>query len=143
MYITKYRPPSMPISRLQDAMNNLFEGFFQRDLEEAWTPPLEISEQENEIVVRAELPGVHANDIELSVENNNLTISGKKTEEHATEQEGYYHSERRYGMFRRSIPLPSSVDAEGIHASSKDGVLTITMPKAETAKPKRIQIKCE
>jgi len=133
-----------PLARLQDSMNVLFEGFFESRLsEQAWAPALEVTEQKDAIVVKAELPGTKVDDIELSVQDNTLIVSGEKKEESQEEHKGYFRSERHYGMFQRVIPLPSNVEAGKIQATSKDGVLTITLPKAETAKPKRIPIKSE
>ena len=133
-----------PLARLQDSMNALFEGLFESPLSErAWAPALEVTEQKDAIVVKAELPGIKADDIELSVQDNTLIVSGEKKEESQEERKGHVRSERHYGMFQRVIPLPSNVEAGKIQATSKDGVLTITLPKAAAAKPKRIPIKSE
>lgn len=138
------RRRTTPLMHLQDAVSSLFDDLLSWPAaDRGWAPALEVSEQEDSIIVKAELPGVKPDEIELSVEDSVLTISGRKKEEVTEEGEGHYHCERRYGMFRRTIPLPASVDAEKIEATSKDGVLTITLPKAETGKRRRIEIKSE
>jgi len=135
---------SAPLTHLQNAVSSLFDDLLSWPAaDRAWAPAIEMSEQENSIIVKAELPGVKPDEIELSVEDSVLTISGRKKEEATEEGEGHYRSERRYGMFRRTIPLAASVDGEKVEATSKDGVLAITLPKAETAKRRRIEIKSE
>ena len=146
MYLAPFRKRSRkaPLMHLQDTIGSIFDDLFSWPAaDRGWAPALEVSEQEDSIIVKAELPGVKPDEIELSVEDSVLTISGRKKEEVAEEGEGRYHCERRYGMFRRTIPLAASVDAEKIEATSKDGVLTITLPKAETGKRRRIEIKSE
>ena len=105
-----------------------------------WWPPVDVAESEDSVTVKAEMPGIEPDEIELSVHDNTLTITGEKKE--ATEQnEGnYYHVERRYGSFRRDVSLPGTVDAEKIEASCKEGILCVKLPKIEAAKPKRIKI---
>ena len=146
MYLAPFRRirRSTPLMHLQDAVSSLFDDLLSWPAgDRGWAPALEVSEQEDSIIVKAELPGVKPDEIGLSVEDSVLTISGQKKEEVTEEGEGHYHCERRYGTFRRTIPLPASVDPEKIEATSKDGVLTITLPKAETGKRRRIEIKSE
>lgn len=107
----------------------------------AWTPAVDVRESADEIRVRAELPGLTREDIQVNIENNVLTIAGEKKAEVNEQEEGDWHLvERRYGRFERSFTLPRTVDAQGIAATFQDGILTVTLPKAEEAKPRRIEI---
>ena len=99
-----------------------------------------MAEHDDAIVVKAELPGLNPDDIEVSVHGNTLTLSGEKKESSEDKGDNYYHVERRYGRFHRDVLLPAEVDAEKVEANYKDGVLTITVPKTEEAKPKKIKI---
>ena len=93
-----------------------------------WVPPIEVFEREGQLVVRAELPGLNTKDITVEVMDDMLTISGERREEHEENREGYRVSERRYGHFFRSIPLPEGVKAEEVRAKFQNGVLEVTMP---------------
>lgn len=106
-----------------------------------WWPALEVIDENENLVVRAEMPGLKSNDIDVSVQGNVLTISGQKKEETEKKERTYYFAERQYGSFQRQVTLPAEVDAEKVEASYKDGVLTLTLPKAETARTRRIAIK--
>jgi HSP20 family protein len=133
------------LARLHDEMDDLFRGFFQDWELPVWGrgrwPTLDIAETENELVVKAEVPGCKAEGIDISVSGNTLTISGEKKEEEETKKKGYYHVERSYGSFRRDVTLESEVDPAKIEAECKDGVLTITLPRSEQAKPTKIKVK--
>jgi len=138
---------NLGLAKFQDEMNRLFSRFFDDWVPEAlgrsqWLPALDIAERDDAVVVKADLPGIKPEEIEITVEDNVLTISGEKKESTETQEENYYHCERRHGRFRRDIPLPRSVDPEKIDASCQDGVLTVTLPKRQEAKPKRITVKC-
>jgi len=128
-------------------MDSLFNRFFGSDwpLEPFrpgyFWPVLDIAERDDEVLVKAEIPGMKAEDIDISVQGNVLTISGEKKESKEDKGEEYYHVERRYGTFRRDVNLSSAVDVDKIKAEYRDGVLTITLPKTEQAKPKRIAVK--
>jgi len=137
-----------PLARLRDEMDDLFGRFFEdwdrpglAPLRGGWWPSVDVSEQDDKIAVRAELPGVKSADVEVSVQNSTLTISGEKKEQTEDKGGGYYHSERRYGSFRRDIQLPAGVDEDKVEATCRDGVLTVTMPKSEEARAKRIEVK--
>ncbi|MBI4418360.1 MAG: Hsp20/alpha crystallin family protein [Ignavibacteriales bacterium] len=106
-----------------------------------WTPPVDIYEQENEYVVKAELPGMSKDDVKITLESNVLTIQGEKKEEKEDRGEDFRRMERTYGSFQRSFTLPTSVKSDLIDATYKNGVLMITLPKAEEAKPKQIEVK--
>ena len=132
------------LTRMQDDMNRFFDDFFgehPRDMAGgAWLPAVDVSETENEFVVRAELPGMSHEDIDINVQDNILTLKGEKKQEKKEEGESFHRLERSYGSFTRSFTLPSGVKAEDIKAAFKDGVLEVSMPKAEEAKPKKIAI---
>ena len=104
------------------------------------SPRVDVVENADTIVVSAELPGVKAEDVELTVEGDTLTLRGEKKEEREEKEKDYHRVERRYGSFSRSIHLPSSVDSDKVVARSKDGVLVIDIPKREDAKPRKIRI---
>lgn len=107
----------------------------------SWSPVVDIYDKGNEVVIHAELPGMKKEDIDIRVENNILTIRGKKERKEEVKEEGYYRSERAYGTFSRSFSLPNTVDVKKIGAEYKDGVLSLTLPKAEEAKPRQIEVK--
>jgi HSP20 family protein len=113
----------------------------ESDLASAWAPSVDIYDQGDRLVVQAELPGVKKDDIDIRVEDGVLMLSGKRERQKEVKEEGYYRCERCYGNFGRTFRLPSNVASDKIDASFKDGILTIAMPKAEEAKPKRIQVK--
>ncbi|HUV64470.1 MAG TPA: Hsp20/alpha crystallin family protein [Sedimentisphaerales bacterium] len=133
------------LARLHTEMDDLFDSFF-RGLErpfagyKAW-PAIDVAEEDEAIVIRAEVPGCKAEDIDISVHGNTLTISGEKKLEEEKREKGYYHMESTYGSFRRELNLPTDVDANKIDAVCKDGVLSITLPKAATAKAVKVKVK--
>jgi HSP20 family protein len=135
-----------PLGRLHNEMDELFGRFFEDwpfagSRADAWWPALDIAEHDDGFVLKVELPGVKADDIEVSVVNNVLTISGVKKEAAEKEGENYYHVERRHGSFRREVQLPGSVDPDKVEATFRDGVLRVNLTKTETAKARRIEIK--
>ena len=107
----------------------------------AWAPALDISERKDAYLVTVELPGLKPEDLDITMEDGLLTIQGERQFAHDSSEQQFHRVERRYGAFRRSITLPAHVMAEGIQASFEDGVLQILVPKAEEAKPKRIQVR--
>jgi len=107
----------------------------------AWAPALDISERKDAYLVTVELPGVEADDLEITMEDGLLTIQGERHFAHDASEQQFHRVERRYGAFRRSITLPAQVQAEQIEASFDNGVLQILVPKMEEAKPKRIQVR--
>jgi HSP20 family protein len=106
----------------------------------AWAPAVDISERKDAYLVTVELPGLKAEDLDITMEDGLLTIQGERQFTSESSEQQFHRVERRYGAFRRSITLPAHVTAEGIQASVEDGVLQILVPKAEEAKPKRIQV---
>jgi len=133
-----------PIMRLQDEMNRVFENFFE-DVPglrgyAAGYPGVNLWEQGDAAYVEAELPGLAMEDIEVLVTGNELTISGERKIGAAPEGAGYQRRERAAGRFSRTLTLPWEVDAEKVQATLHDGVLTITLPKCESCKPKKVQV---
>lgn len=131
-------------------MRRELERFFERFPEPVleafetggeWTPKLDVAETKDVVMVKAEIPGVEARDISLSLEGDLLTLKGEKTHEKEEKDERYHRLERRYGAFLRSVRLPTTVDASKASATFKDGVLTVTIPKSATAKGTTIPIK--
>lgn len=126
--------------------NRFFNGAvpgFVSDTEDSstgWLPSVDIRENEHAFVVAAELPGLKKDDIDVAIEDNLLTISGERKLEKETENDNYHRVERRYGSFRRSFSLPRIVDAGKVEAKFADGVLHLTLPKAETAKARKIAV---
>ena len=132
--------PRPVVDDMPDRLRQLFEGGMTLDpLMEpiGWVPAMEIVEKDDALVVTAELPGIAPKEVDISVEDNVLTISGeKKEEQEESKDSGRYHMwERRYGSFRRSFTLPQAVEAEKITAKFDGGVLTVTLPKSKKAKP--------
>ncbi len=136
-----------PFLRDFTGLTSRFNHFFDRPRESnvdylgAWNPAVDIFDKGAEVVLHAELPGIKKEDIDVHVENNVLTIRGKKERKEEAKEEGYYRTERSYGSFSRSFSLASSVDVTKIGAEYKDGVLTLSLPKSEEAKPRQIDVK--
>lgn len=134
------------LSTLRNQMDDLFSSFFRGlDMpfswlgERAW-PAIDVAEKDNAILVRAEVPGCKPEDIDVSVCGNTLTLSGEKKESHEANGEGYYHMESTWGSFRREVSLPAEVDSNKIQAVVKDGVLSVTLPKAEKSKAVKVKV---
>jgi|SRR6185437_3331621 len=123
----------------------LFEDAFSRMLSEPqsnrpWTPAVDIFETENELVLKADLPDVDQNAIDVRVENQTLTIAGERKFENKQDGKGYHRIERSYGQFVRSFAVPNTFDTENINAQYRNGVLTVTLAKKEAAKPRQVKI---
>ena len=135
-----------PLATLDDVFSDLFDGFaghaFRRNGGD-WIPALDVARLDDSVVVKVEVPGLKSEDIELTVENNVLSISGVRRAECEETRDAYYHVERGFGSFRRRISLPADVDSEKVTADCKDGVLTVTLPKTERAKARKIEVKGE
>lgn len=131
------------LDEMLDRFERMFGTPMRRTLVETrgWLPVLDMVDRENEVVIRAELPGIKKEDLHVSVTGNTLTIEGERKMEEEVEEENYYCCERSYGRFYRELALPSNVDREKIASEFKDGVLEIRMPKTEEAKPKEIEVK--
>ena len=132
-----------PLNRLSSFHNEL-ERLFTFPLADGstapWAPALEVSEEKDSYVVKVELPGVNKEDVKLSLEAGTLTIVGERKNEAKSETAQVYHSERFYGRFQRTVNLPETIATSQVKAGYKDGVLTVTLPKSEEAKPKQIDI---
>lgn len=140
---------SSPLVALRNEMDRLWDSFMREPLgafdwpfggRGKWNPSVDIGESEEEIVVRAEMPGVDPKDLEITVTGSQLVLCGEKKEASQSEGKDFYHSETRYGTFRRVIPLPDGVDAENATAQYADGVLTLRMKKTRPTPAKRVQV---
>src|SRR5574337_210029 len=140
--------PFRDVMTLQERMNRLFDHALSRtrmDDEEGltasmWSPAVDIFETSDSIVMKAELPGVSRNNIDIQVQDNTLMLKGERKFEREVKDENYLRIERSYGAFQRAFNLPTGVQQDKIRAVFKDGVLEVTMPKAEEAKPKQVKI---
>lgn len=139
--------PFRDLITTQDRMNRLINQTLGRFLGEEeglnlgnWIPLVDLYETEQDVILKAELPGVDAKDVEVSIHDGMLYLKGERKHESEVKEENYRHVERTYGSFSRTFALPASVDAEKVKAEFKDGILTLTMPKREEAKPKKIKI---
>ena len=149
MVLERWRPragltPWSPFRELED-WERQFENFFGRpvwrpDGERGWMPAIDVFEKDDKFVIKAELPGMEENDIDVSVVGETLTIKGEKKTESEVKEDEYYRSERTYGSFYRSIPLPASVDASKVEANYENGVLEVVLPKSPEVKPKKIAV---
>jgi HSP20 family protein len=143
--MTRFAVPSQDYKTLQNQLNRLFEPFARftsgdEDLVSgAWVPPVDVAETQEQIIVRAEVPGIRQEDIQIEFENGLLTIRGERAIE-KTDAMTWHRVERTYGNFSRSFTLPRTVDPEKITANYRDGILEIAVPKREEAKPKQIRI---
>ena len=138
--------PVRDLLTLQEKMNRMFEGSYRGANEEdwalggSWAPAVDIYEKDGNIVLKAELPGVDPKDVDVRVENNLLTLRGERKFDTEVKRDNYHRVERSYGAFSRSFTLPNVVDTGNIKAEYRDGVLHMTLPKREEAKPRQIQI---
>ena len=138
--------PSMSrLTDLRDEIDRLFDvplaGLTQTSpWMSGWTPALDVYEDKDHFTVKAEVPGMKKEDIEVSLHEGTLTVSGERKEEAASKESGLYRSERYFGRFQRAVDLPASVVGDKVKAEYRDGILTITLPKAEEAKPRQINV---
>ena len=155
MVMERWRPgrgliPWRPFSELEE-MERRFQDIFGRSvlpavwrsiptLEMGWAPAIEVFEKEDKFVVKAELPGMKEEDIDISVVGDTLTVKGERKAESEVKEEDYYCCERSYGSFSRSIAVPSNVDAKKIEASYEDGVLEVSLPKTVETKPTKVSV---
>jgi HSP20 family protein len=153
MSLIRYQTPSSAMwpslnrwANLRDDLDTLLElpfltgGARQAQLFTGWTPALDLYQNNDNVVAIVELPGMRKEDIEISLQDGMLTIGGERKSEEGGNGENASRTERFTGKFRRSITLPTRVDANKVNATYKDGLLTVTLPKAEEAKPKQIQV---
>jgi len=145
------RRPFMDLSRWEREMDRMMERFFDRRTFPRWperameiaAPAVDLYDEKDEIVVKAELPGMDKENIEVNLSDHHLTITGEKKKEEEVKEENYYRSERTYGKFLRTLELPAEVHADKVKAAFKDGILEVRLPKTEAAKAKDIKVKVE
>jgi len=137
--------PFRELRSLQRDVNRLFSGNFERVGSEMisgqWNPSVDISENKDSIVLEAELPGMSPDDVNISIENNVLTIQGERRFEKKQDEDNFHRIERSYGSFTRSFTLPPTVSTENVDAAFENGMLRLTLAKREEAKPRKIEIK--
>ena len=142
--MNRLEQPFRGATNLQDQISRVFGDLVGRTSEESnltlWAPAVDIYETEHELVVKADLPDVNPQDLDIRVENNILTIRGERKFENKVNEENYLRVERAYGSFSRSFSLANSVKSEEIKADYQNGVLTLSIPKREEAKPKQIKV---
>jgi HSP20 family protein len=143
MNVVKY-DPFRELRSLQDEMTRLFAGVSPSNREEFlsgnWAPHMDIFENQDHLVLEADLPGMNRDDIDLSIENNVITLRGERKFDKKTEGDNYHRVERSYGSFTRSFTLPQTVSAEGAQAEFKNGVLRVSLPKREETKARKIEV---
>jgi len=140
--------PAAELGTIQNEMNRLFNTFFDQPnpggrnggAGRRWIPAMDLIETGDHYVLRADLPGLSDEDVNVQLEDNVLTISGERKAEHESQQEGYYRLERAFGGFARSLTLPEGIDPDGVQAHFDRGVLEIRIPKPEQKKPRQVQI---
>jgi HSP20 family protein len=132
--------PFREMTGMQDQVDRLWRGLLEGRRQESWLPAVDVFDAKGAVVLKAELAGMDPDEIEIEVEDNVLTIKGERRFEEQVDEERYYRVERRFGSFQRSLALPQGVRADEIDAAYGDGILTVTVPKAEEEKPKKIGI---
>jgi HSP20 family protein len=137
--------PARELTSLQSEMNRLFSSFFDAPTQgngglRRWVPAMDLVESDEHFVLRADLPGLSEEDVSIEFEDNVLTVSGERKDEHEDRKEGWYRVERAYGSFARSLTLPEGVDPETVQASFDKGVLEVRIPKPEERKPRKVAI---
>ena len=141
--VTRWNPTTAYLTN-REPFFRLFDSFFNSDAQgeetRAWVPPVDIQENGDSYLFHAELPGMSKEDIHITLENSVLRLSGERKFEKDAKKENYHRVERTYGTFTRTFTLPTQVDPEKVQAAFENGILTITVPKAEQAKPRRISI---
>lgn len=139
-----------PFTALRHEMDRLFDSFLRDPwgawdwpfgAARGWAPAIDVAESDQEVTVRAEVPGIDPKDLDISITGNQLVLAGEKKESSERKDKDFYHCESRYGSFRRAIPLPDVVDTQKVDASYANGVLTIRLAKTPAATPKRIEVK--
>lgn len=137
--------PFREMMTMRDITDRMLDKFFDEPVSEYrsanWGLALDVAENEDEFIVKASVPGINPDDLDITVTKNTLTIKGEMRHEEETEEERYHLRERRYGRFARSITLPTSVDSDRIEANYENGVLSLHLPKTEEMKPKRIEVR--
>jgi len=146
MDIIPWRPFGGELSSLRQEMDRLWDRFvgetpFVRRITGEWWPTVDVSENKDNFIIKAELPGMDDKDVSVTISGNVLTIKGEKKKEEEDKDEHHYRAERYYGSFQRSFQLPASVQAHEVEAAFEKGILRVTLPKVEEAKKKEVKIK--
>ena len=144
MALVRYNP-FRDLRTIQEQMNRLIDLAWNRESGEdiregAWQPPVDIYEDENSVIIKAELPDVDLKDIQVKIEDNTLMLRGERRQDQTVKKENYHRIERFYGSFQRSFALPLTIDRENVRATCEKGVLTIVLPKKEESRPKQINV---
>jgi len=134
--------PFREMTQVQSQLNRLVDQVWG-GRQESWLPAVDVFDAKEAVVLKAEVAGMDPDDIQIEVEDNVLTIKGERRFEEKVDEERYYRVERRFGSFQRSLALPQGVKADEISAAYDDGILTVTVPKVEEEKPKRIEVKAK
>src|SRR5436305_3018125 len=122
-------------------VHRLFNTLFEEGQPQRWVPPMDLVEADDHFLLKADLPGMGEDDVNIEIRDNALTISGERKAEHETRERGWYRVERSFGRFSRSLTLPEGVDADGVEAEFDKGVLEVRIPKPEQRKPRRVAIR--
>lgn len=142
--LTSWPPDFLGLQRdINSFFGNIFSGSTLEDsgFASMWSPAVDVVERDGDFVVSLELPGVNKDDVKITVDSNILTVGGEKNSEKETDEKNFHRSERVYGSFQRSFTFPTTVRSDRVDAVYRDGILTVTLPKAEEAKPKQIEVK--
>ena len=136
--------PGREVDSLQSEVNRVFDAFFggtgNASRARRWVPPMDLVETEEHLVLRADLPGMKRDDVDIEIKDGALSVSGERKAEHEENAEGYYRVERAYGRFSRSLTLPDGIEPDAVEASFADGVLEVRIPKPAQRKPHRVEI---
>ena len=146
MTLVNYRPFNAESDDLPSGLRLFHDSvarMFSEPSARPWTPGVDILESENDLVLKADVPGVDPKNIDISMENGTLTLKGERKFENNETHQGYHRIERSYGSFARSFALPDTVDVEKVKADFKNGVLTVTLPKKEVAKPRSVKVEVQ
>ena len=140
------RDPWSELFDLQSSINQLFDQSYGQPSQptaalNTWTPAVDVYEDENAFLIKVDLPEINKEDVKVNLNENVLSLTGERRFEHEDKRDGYHRVERSYGQFYRSFTLPPNVNVEAINAEFRDGVLRLTLPKREEAKPKQIEVK--
>ena len=148
--VFRYKNVRYPLQQFRSEMDRLLDTFVREPFgavewpfagQERWTPAIDIAEGDEEVTIRAELPGIDPKDLDVSISGNQLVLTGEKKESAEDEGKDFCHSETSYGVFRRSVPLPEDIDTEDVDAEFVNGVLTLRLKKSQPTTPKRVKVK--
>ena len=147
MTLVRCNPRGRQLAGMHDSLDDMLRDFFVgpysagTTVAAGWSPATDVVEEPAKYVVTLDLPGMKREEIKISVENDTLAIQGERKREVESSEQGYSRYERAYGSFKRTFSLPKTIDGNRIEASYKDGILTVTLPKSEEARPKSIEVR--